>query len=564
MTKKLVVNNVYLFSTSTQKAKKVSFTSGINIVTSDQEDGNKKGKSLILKSIYYALGADVYFDDNLRKDTVTFVVDFRIDDVRYTILRLGRFFKLFDSEQNLLIGTDKRDELAEVLYPLFDFSVYLPSRKENDNKLIIAPPAFAYMLSFTDQDHMDGSKFGSFTGLGQFTDFKESLLYTHFGLFNKDYFNLRVKQDKLNEKLKLSKQELTTIANMLEKIEQEIPEAIPEDVETLRKELDRQESEYRAVYSDLQKTKNELSNLRSNYVKITKTLEDVSVRKRHEEKDVEHVLNQHTCPLCRQDLEDTLDVRIVKNINIEDLSQVSLELQSFISSAKRKIEEKESVYKNHLKRLNNYNKILNATKESQNEILKIQGYSDLKSKLEGEWSDEDSNYNELFAEGKMLSKKLNEYSKKKKDVNSFYFKSMKQDVIKFGLEEVSDKSIENIKKSVKATGSNQPIVTVVWYMNLLKLKNEFFSEAIKFPLVMDSPNHAELDDQKKEALFEYIFENIPLDTQCILSTLGFNREDYDTDLDLNLIILQNEKYQLMNTDDYQDNKDYLNTLIDKQ
>ena len=564
MTKKLVVNNVYLFSTSTQKAKKVSFTSGINIVTSDQEDGNKKGKSLILKSIYYALGADVYFDDNLRKDTVTFVVDFRIDDVRYTILRLGRFFKLFDSEQNLLIGTDKRDELAEVLYPLFDFSVYLPSRKENDNKLIIAPPAFAYMLSFTDQDHMDGSKFGSFTGLGQFTDFKESLLYTHFGLFNKDYFNLRVKQDKLNEKLKLSKQELTTIANMLEKIEQEIPEAIPEDVETLRKELDRQESEYRAVYSDLQKTKNELSNLRSNYVKITKTLEDVSVRKRHEEKDVEHVLHQHTCPLCRQDLEDTLDVRIVKNINIEDLSQVSLELQSFISSAKRKIEEKESVYKNHLKRLNNYNKILNATKESQNEILKIQGYSDLKSKLEGEWSDEDSNYNELVAEGKMLSKKLNEYSKKKKDVNSFYFKSMKQDVIKFGLEEVSDKSIENIKKSVKATGSNQPIVTVVWYMNLLKLKDEFFSEAIKFPLVMDSPNHAELDDQKKEALFEYIFENIPLETQCILSTLGFNREDYDTDLDLNLIILQNEKYQLMNTDDYQDNKDYLNTLIDKQ
>ncbi|NVN58131.1 hypothetical protein GM551_02995 [Enterococcus avium] len=563
MSKKLIVNNVYLFSTATQKAKKVSFTSGINIVTSDQEDGNKKGKSLILKSIYYALGADVYFDDNLKKDTITFVVDFTIDNVSYTILRLGRFFKLFDSEQNLLIGTDKRDELAEALYPLFDFSVYLPSRKESDKKLIIAPPAFAYMLSFTDQDHMDGSKFGSFTGLGQFIDFKESLLYTHFGLFNTDYFNLKLQQDNLNEQLKLSKQELTTIANMLEKIGQEIPEAIPENVEALRKELDRQESEYRTVYFDLQKTKNELSDLRSNYVRITKTLEDVSVRKRHEEKDVEHVLHEHTCPLCRQDLEDTLDVRIVKNINIEDLSQVSLELQSFISSAKRKIEEKESVYKDHLKRLNKYNKILKSTKESQNEILKIQGYSDLKTKLEVEWSDEDSNYNDLVAEGKALTKKLNEYSKKKKDVNSFYFKSMKQDIVKFGLEEVHDKSIENIKNSVKATGSNQPIVTVIWYMNLLKLKNEFFPESIKFPLVMDSPNHAELDNQKKETLFEYIFENIPIDTQCIISTLGFSREDYDTDLNLNIIILENEKYQLMNTDDYKINKDYLNTLIDK-
>lgn len=419
------------------------------------------------------------------------------------------------------------------------------------------------MLSFTDQDHMDGSKFGSFTGLGQFIDFKESLLYTHFGLFNTDYFNLKLQQDNLNEQLKLSKQELTTIANMLEKIGQEIPEAIPENVEALRKELDRHESEYRTVYFDLQKTKNELSDLRSNYVRITKTLEDVSVRKRHEEKDVEHVLHEHTCPLCRQDLEDTLDVRIVKNINIEDLSQVSLELQSFISSAKRKIEEKESVYKDHLKRLNKYNKILKSTKESQNEILKIQGYSDLKTKLEVEWSDEDSNYKDLVAEGKALTKKLNEYSKKKKNVNSFYFKSMKQDIVKFGLEEVHDKSIENIKNSVKATGSNQPIVTVIWYMNLLKLKNEFFPESIKFPLVMDSPNHAELDNQKKETLFEYIFENIPIDTQCIISTLGFSREDYDTDLNLNIIILENEKYQLMNTDDYKINKDYLNTLIDK-
>ncbi|EHZ5372462.1 hypothetical protein K6B86_002687, partial [Enterococcus faecalis] len=193
----------------------------------------------------------------------------------------------------------------------------------------------------------------------------------------------------------------------------------------------------------------------------------------------------------------------------------------------------------------------------------IQGYSDLKTKLEVEWSDEDSNYKDLVAEGKALTKKLNEYSKKKKDVNSFYFKSMKQDIVKFGLEEVHDKSIENIKNSVKATGSNQPIVTVIWYMNLLKLKNEFFPESIKFPLVMDSPNHAELDNQKKETLFEYIFENIPIDTQCIISTLGFSREDYDTDLNLNIIILENEKYQLMNTDDYKINKDYLNTLIDK-
>lgn len=561
MTKSLIVKNIYLFSTASQMAKKVSFTSGINIVTSDQEDGNQRGKSLILKSIFHTLGADSFFDDNLKKDSVTFVIDFMINNSEFTMLRLGKFFKLFDSEKNLLLSTDIRTELAERLYSLFDFSVYLPSR--DDKKLMIAPPAFAYMLNFIDQDHMKGSKFESFSGLGQFTRFQEALLYTHFGLFNREYFDLRLKQDELKEKLKVSDNELVTIGNMLKKIDQELPEAVPEQVEALREELNRQEKKYRIIYDDLRKVKNELANLRSNQVNIIKTLEDVNKRKRHEVRDINHVLEKHSCPLCQQDLEDTLDVRMVKNINIEDLSQVSLELQRLISETNRHIEKKEHVYSKHLSRLNGYNKLLKGTKESHDEILKIQGYSDLKTKLELEWAEEDLYNRKISSENNDVSKKLRAYSKKKKEVNAFYYKSMKQDIVKFGLKEIPDSSIEKVETNVKASGSNKPIATVIWYMNLLKIKNEFNPEAIEFPIVMDSPNHGELDDQKKETLFEYIFENIQNDTQCILSTLGFNRNEYDDDLELNIITLNNDKYQLMNFNDYQDNKEYLSMLIDK-
>ena len=137
--------------------------------------------------------------------------------------------------------------------------------------------------------------------------------------------------------------------------------------------MNRQEKKYRIIYDDLRKVKNELANLRSNQVNIIKTLEDVNKRKRHEVRDINHVLEKHSCPLCQQDLEDTLDVRMVKNINIEDLSQVSLELQRLISETNRHIEKKEHVYSKHLSRLNGYNKLLKGTKESHDEILKIQG-----------------------------------------------------------------------------------------------------------------------------------------------------------------------------------------------
>ena len=43
----------------------------------------------------------------------------------------------------------------------------------------------------------------------------------------------------------------------------------------------------------------------------------------------------------------------------------------------------------------------------------------------------------------------------------------------FNLEEIKDKSFEKITNSFKGGGSNKPIATVIWYINLLKLRKEF-------------------------------------------------------------------------------------------
>ena len=51
---RLIIKNVQLFLTAEKKAKKIEFTDGVNILTSNQRNGNKVGKSLILKSIYHA------------------------------------------------------------------------------------------------------------------------------------------------------------------------------------------------------------------------------------------------------------------------------------------------------------------------------------------------------------------------------------------------------------------------------------------------------------------------------------------------------------------------------
>ena len=51
-----------------------------------------------------------------------------------------------------------------------------------------------------------------------------------------------------------------------------------------------------------------------------------------------------------------------------------------------------------------------------------------------------------------------------------------------------------------AAGQNFSIYAegIVWYVNLLKLKHEFNPDAIDFPVVLDSPNNAETDQEKKK------------------------------------------------------------------
>lgn len=52
---KLVVNGLYLFSIKEKKAKYVSFADGINVITSSKDNGTKRGKSVIMKSIYHMI-----------------------------------------------------------------------------------------------------------------------------------------------------------------------------------------------------------------------------------------------------------------------------------------------------------------------------------------------------------------------------------------------------------------------------------------------------------------------------------------------------------------------------
>lgn len=57
---KLTINELLIFSVKEKCAKHVRFSDKINVITSSKQNGTKKGKSAIMKSIYHTLGADCF------------------------------------------------------------------------------------------------------------------------------------------------------------------------------------------------------------------------------------------------------------------------------------------------------------------------------------------------------------------------------------------------------------------------------------------------------------------------------------------------------------------------
>jgi cytoplasmic protein len=180
---KLRFLRIYIFDSVSKKAFSTEFKEGINVITSSNIDGTDRGKSVLLRSLYHALGADAHYDEKWQEKNKIYILEFSLDEEIHYIYRSGSLFKMFDGNKNKVFTTIHRTELAEYIEDLFGFSMYLPQK--TNEKLSIAPPVFTYLLSFVDQDKYNGTKFDSFKRLEQFSNIKPNVIYSHLGLYNK-------------------------------------------------------------------------------------------------------------------------------------------------------------------------------------------------------------------------------------------------------------------------------------------------------------------------------------------------------------------------------------------
>ena len=258
----------------------------------------------------------------------------------------------------------------------------------------------------------------------------------------------------------------------------------------------------------------------------------------------------HKCPVCDSDV-DNFDFRYKQYDRNEDYLFLNQSIELDLERIIEELEKERKYYNSISNMLNDYNKKISSINRNIDSVIKHKGYIEMRDKLVVDLNEKQQSILNLEIKLSGEKKKFKKYQELKKEVKQKYVTSIIEYTKKLNLEEIEIDKIKDISSSFNGSGSNVPITTIVWYLTLLKIKEEFNPNGIVLPLVLDSPNNRELSKVARKELFDFIFNNYNENSQLIVSTLGFKSEDYAINKSFNIVELKNDAYSLLNNSDYQ-------------
>ena len=556
---KMIFNTLYVFSPREKMAKTVSFSEGVNVVTSSQADGTDRGKTVLLRSLYHALGADAYFDSKWKAEPKIYILQFSIDDHVYFIFRSGNLFKLFNEQKERISSVIHASDLAAELEKITGFAMKLPNR--NENTLEITPPVYNYLPFYIDQDHYDGSKFSSFENLGQYSNYKEAVLFSHFGVYDEIFFDLVKQKELIGSDINKLNDRMGVLHAVQEDILAKIGTgAYSGNIDALKRELKQHQREYSEIVDKLNKCKAKLFELRDKSYELTRLISEVNKSERTNDVEIQQ-LRKHRCPECNSIITDTVRLKSKRFNFAEDIVIVRTEIATSLLDINQSIQTEEARYADLLTTMRLFEERVKMNSTEINDIVRYKGLCEIRDSVITERTEVQDNIDEKENTLKEIEKELKKYAVKKKKATGRYISILTQERTAFCIEEITIESIKKLSSVFIGSGSNKNISTIIWHIAIIQVRNEFNKDAIRFPFVIDSPNNVETDDEKKFKVIQYILDHASISPQMIISAIGFVPEDYSLDdKSINIIYLSNEKWHLLNEQDYHQNYNLLKEL----
>lgn len=544
---KLIVSAITIVDLTNKEAKRISFGPGKNLLTSDK---NHLGKSIIMKSIYYTLGAEVYYPTPITKVNLLTFIDFTLEGHHYRVARFKNTYTLY-CDGSFVNRYSSAGAFEEKLAEIFDLEINLVG-KDEAGTIVRCPPAYYYLPYYVDQENGWASNSYSFDRMTQFDlNQRRDSYFFHLGVFDSGFVSISKRKKANNKRIALLETEVTKLRTVIETLTENLDDThMAFDMESLEKAIRIRHTEIKELLESIAKTRD-----------ILIEAEDTKIEKEHQKELLSKYIKRGPtpaemvestsveCPRCGMMFEQSIVQQLEKLYLFESLHEDYTNICNDLILLERRILRYRQRFEEEQRRLKRFESELESDCEVYDAYLKSKATIGMLDEYRRKIALNVEEIARLRSEMPNINEQLSTYNAKRTNVATRYSNHLHS--IFAGLDIPPDQIADCSEPgtSLIASGAYGPRCKIAQMLAFVETQKANAPDLITFPIVIDSPNALEQDDDHLDAVIRTLFTWSKTDNQIIVASI----QGKETSLalgDVNIITLTNQKNHLLDSDEY--------------
>lgn len=555
--KEVYFKNLMIADLQNRTARVQSFEKGLNVVTSAD---NHVGKSSLLKSLYYTLGAEVDYDSVWDKQSKLYIATLGVGEKEYRVARFLKRFAVFEGEKLLKITDSVTKELAPLLGEIFDFSVYLP--RKDTGKVEMAPPVFTFMPYYIDQDKGWSGLYNSFAAIEQYKSADRiKSLYYHLSIYTKGTVELMAERDRLKEHLETLVIESDRLNTILSALREETGNLPPADtVSELETHLEEPKKRIEQLVTQIGAVRNEIQGLetalRQHQYNLRVITEYVSIKDMVSEDDMH---KRHICPNCGYIFDEEIFNLVRANYGMMNENYMCQQIQLLIDSVSDKLGLAKERYVSLRQQMREEEAAFQSEKNEFDIYIRQRGLAASIRRLQRQLDKATVEAREVDQYIKEINKELRKLPNRK-DVEEKYIECARLNIMTLDAWDPAYDGTIRLLKPIKAQGTLENKIILAQFVALFQTMEYFKASATRFSFVVDSPRAKEASIASSKDILKMIVQMKML-PQIILATIDYSEFESEMETPANVIVLT-EKRKLLNSNDFIENQEYIISIAE--
>ena len=555
--KEVYFKNLMIADLQNRTARVQSFEKGLNVVTSAD---NHVGKSSLLKSLYYTLGAEVDYDSVWDKQSKLYIATLGVGEKEYRVARFLKRFAVFEGEKLLKITDSVTKELAPLLGEIFDFSVYLP--RKDTGKVEMAPPVFTFMPYYIDQDKGWSGLYNSFAAIEQYKSADRiKSLYYHLSIYTKGTIELMAERDRLKERLETLAIESDRLNTILSALREETDNLPPADtVSELEAHLEEPKKRIEQLVIQIGAVRNEIQGLetalRQHQYNLRVITEYVSIKDMVSEDDMH---KRHICPNCGYIFDEEIFNLVRANYGMMNENYMCQQIQLLIDSVSDKLGLAKERYVSLRQQMREEEAAFQAEKNEFDIYIRQRGLAVSVRRFQRQLDEATVEAREVDQYIKEINKELRKLPNRK-DVEEKYIECTRLNIMTLDAWDPAYDGTIRLLKPIKAQGTLENKIILAQFVALFQTMEYFKTGATRFSFVVDSPRAKEASIASSKDILKMIVQMKML-PQIILATIDYSEFESEMEAPANVIVLT-EKRKLLNSNDFVENQEYIISMAE--